>query len=60
MSDASQFIAEAFLIVLGREVSPIELRDTARSFGAGDGSASRGALLVRLLSSPEFRLLHDA
>jgi SAM-dependent methyltransferase len=59
VSDASQFIAEAFLIVLGREVSPIELRDTARSFAAGD-SATRGALIVRLLSSPEFRLLHDA
>ena len=60
VSDASQFIAEAFLIVLGREVSPIELRDTARGFGAGDARASRDALVVRLLSSPEFRLLHDA
>jgi SAM-dependent methyltransferase len=54
--DASQFIAEAFLIVLGREVSPIERRDTLRGFGP----ESRGPLLVRLLSSPEFRILHDA
>ena len=60
MPDASQLIAEAFLIVLGREVSPIELRDTARGLGAGDASTSRNALVVRLLSSPEFRLLHDA
>jgi SAM-dependent methyltransferase len=57
VADASQFIAEAFLIVLGREVSAIELRDTVRGF-VGDDAA--GALIVRLLSSPEFRLLHDA
>ena len=55
-SDASRFVSEAFLIVLGREVSPIELRDTLRGFHPD----AAGALLVRLLSSPEFRLLHDA
>ena len=54
---ASRFIADAFLIVLGREVSPIELRDTARGFVVGD---SERGLRIRLLSSPEFRLLHDA
>ena len=54
--DASRFIADAFLIVLGREISPIELRDTLRGFRP-DGA---GALVVRLLSSPEFRALHDA
>jgi SAM-dependent methyltransferase len=57
VADASRFIADAFLIVLGREVSPIELRDTARGFVASEGE--RG-LAIRLLSSPEFRLLHDA
>src|SRR5262245_48484396 len=56
VADASQFIREAFVIVLGREVLPIELRDTVRGFGPGDEEA----LVVRLLSSPEFRLLHDA
>src|SRR5262245_47411185 len=54
--DASRFIAEAFLIVLGREISPIELRDTLRGFHPD----AAGALVVRLLSSPEFRILHDA
>jgi SAM-dependent methyltransferase len=54
---ASRFIADAFLIVLGREVSPIELRDTARGFVVGE---SERGLTIRLLSSPEFRLLHDA
>ena len=54
---ASRFIADAFVIVLGREVSPIELRDTARGFVIGE---SERGLMVRLLSSPEFRLLHDA
>lgn len=52
----SRIIAEAFMIVLGREVSPIELRDQLRGFAAGD----RGGLATRLLSAPEFRMLHDA
>lgn len=43
-------------MILGREVSPIELRDTMRGFQPD----ARGALIVRLLSSPEFRILHDA
>ncbi len=55
-SSAAALIAEAFLIVLGREVSPIELRDVLRGFRPD----ALGALTVRLLSSPEFRLLHDA
>jgi len=54
---ASRFIADAFLIVLGRDVSPIELRDTARGFVPGE---SERGLRTRLLASPEFRLLHDA
>ena len=57
MDDGSRFIADAFLIVLGREVSPVELRDTARGFSVGE---SERGLMIRLLSSPEFRLLHDA
>jgi SAM-dependent methyltransferase len=43
-----QSIEEAFWIVLGRAASPTEIRDELR--GAG-----RRALLLRLLSSPEFR-----
>jgi SAM-dependent methyltransferase len=54
--DAARLVSEAFLLVLGREVSPIELRDTLRGFHPDAG----GTLAVRLLSSPEFRLLHDA
>jgi SAM-dependent methyltransferase len=54
VTDASQFIADAFLVVLARDVSPVELRDTLREFNSGL------SLVVRLLSSPEFRLLHDA
>jgi SAM-dependent methyltransferase len=54
--DASRFIADAFLIVLGRDVSPIELRDTLRGFQPD----AAGGLIVRLLSSPEFGILRDA
>ena len=57
MTDASQFIADAFLIVLGREVTPTQLRDAGRGFRR---DADAEGLVVRLLSSPEFRLLHDA
>jgi SAM-dependent methyltransferase len=56
VNDASRFIAEAFLIVLGRDVNPIERRDTSRGFDPSAGDA----LVARLLSSPEFRLVHDA
>jgi SAM-dependent methyltransferase len=56
VTDASRFIAEAFLVVLGRDVNPIELRDILRGFAPGDGDA----LVARLISSPEFRLVHDA
>lgn len=56
VTDAARFVADAFLIVLGREVNPIERRDTLRGFGPDDGDA----LVTRLLSSPEFRLVHDA
>jgi SAM-dependent methyltransferase len=55
-SEEARFIAAAFLVVLGREVGPIELRDTLRGFRLADGDG----LIVRLLSSPEFRLLRDA
>jgi SAM-dependent methyltransferase len=55
-SDPARFIADAFLIVLGREVGPLELRDTMRGFSLAGGAG----LIVRLLSAPEFRLLHDA
>jgi SAM-dependent methyltransferase len=54
--DPAAFIANGFLIVLGREISPIELRDAVRGFTADHA----GGFVVRLLSSPEFRLLHDA
>jgi SAM-dependent methyltransferase len=56
MVDAARFVADAFLVVLAREANPIELRDTLRGFDAGGA----GALTIRLLSSPEFRLIHDA
>lgn len=49
-------IVEAFLLVLGRHVSAVELRDELRGFRAAD----EPGLVVRLLSSPEFRLLHTA
>ena len=56
MTDPAQFVAEAFLIILGREVEPLERRDILRAFTAEHAEG----LVVRLLSSPEFRLLHDA
>jgi ubiquinone/menaquinone biosynthesis C-methylase UbiE len=56
--DAGRFIAEAFLIVLGREVNPFELRETRRGLADGDAAAA-DALVRRLLSSPEFRIVHD-
>jgi ubiquinone/menaquinone biosynthesis C-methylase UbiE len=55
---ADAFIADAFAIILGREVEPIELRNTLRDF-ASEGEKSGEALIVRLLSSPEFRIIHD-
>jgi len=55
-SEEARFVADAFLIVLGREVGPLELRDALRGFSLADASG----LLVRLISAPEFRLLHDA
>ena len=56
VTDASTFIAEAFLVVLGREVTPTQLRDASRGFRDADAES----LVIRLLSSPEFRLVHDA
>jgi len=56
VTDSAHLIADAFLIVLGREISAIELRDVARGFAPDH----RDSLVVRLLSSPEFRLLYDA
>lgn len=55
-ADASRLIADTFRIVLARDVFPIELRDQLRGFRAED----RPALAIRLLSAPEFRLIHDA
>ena len=31
MADPSRLVAEAFLIILGREIEPLELRETART-----------------------------
>lgn len=56
MDDAGRLVSEAFLIVLAREVEPLELRDTLRGFTPADADA----LTIRLLSSPEFRLVYDA
>ncbi len=55
-SGEARVIEEAFWIVLGREVGPLELRDQLRGFRQADA----GGLVVRLLSSPEFRLLYLA
>jgi SAM-dependent methyltransferase len=62
VSDASRSIAEAFLIVLGREVEAIELRDALRGFGDGSrgGAGAAATLVARLLSSSEFRIVYDA
>jgi ubiquinone/menaquinone biosynthesis C-methylase UbiE len=56
MTDPARFVAEAFLIILGREVGPVERRDVLRGFSGADAHG----LIVRLLSSPEFQLRHDA
>jgi SAM-dependent methyltransferase len=55
-TECERLIAEAFLVVLGREVSALELRDQLRGFRP----AEVGGLVIRLLSAPEFRLLYDA
>ena len=47
---------EAFLIILGRDVEPLERREILRGFTP----EHRHDLVVRLLSSPEFRLVYDA
>jgi len=49
-SSAASFVEEAFWIVVGRAVTPVELREGTRQFDAG----GRRALLMRLLSSLEF------
>src|ERR1700687_3572815 len=54
-NDAS-FVEDAFWIVVGRAVTPVELRDALRQFDAG----ARRALLMRLLSSLEFANLRAA
>jgi ubiquinone/menaquinone biosynthesis C-methylase UbiE len=51
------FIREAFWIVLGRALEESELRDQMRTMDAG-GAFDEVAL--RLLSSPEFRIIHTA
>ena len=55
-SPVLHFIEEAFWIVLGREVNPVELRDELRDFQVTNADR----LVIRLLSSPEFRLVHTA
>lgn len=55
-SPSVDFIEEAFWIVLGRAAAAVELRDQRRDFG--DGGAR--ALVDRLLSSPEFRVMVTA
>ena len=51
---ADEIITEGFWIVLGRVISPVELRDQRRAFDPSDFDAFIG----RLLSSPEFRLVY--
>ena len=53
---AERLITDAFWIVLGRAIHPTELRDQARGFEP----AQQQGLIIRLLSSPEFRLLRQA
>jgi len=48
----ARFVQAAFWIVLGRQVQPLELRDELRAFQPGEEQG----FLVRLLSSPEFRI----
>jgi SAM-dependent methyltransferase len=48
------FIRQAFWLVLGRAPSDAELRDQARDYTTGD----ERAVVLRFLSSPEFRLVH--
>jgi SAM-dependent methyltransferase len=50
------FVEEAFWIVLGREINPVELRETLRGYQPADA----GPFIHRLLSSPEFRLVYTA
>src|SRR5688572_25985647 len=50
------FVERAFWIILGRPVTPQELRETLRGFT----DVSKRALLIRLLASPEFRNLRAA
>jgi SAM-dependent methyltransferase len=52
----ARFLEDAFWIVVGRAVTPVELRDGLRQFDAG----ARRALLMRLLSSLEFGDLRAA
>jgi SAM-dependent methyltransferase len=54
-SDA-RFVEDAFWIVVGRAITPLESRDGLRQFDAG----SRRALLMRLLASLEFANLRAA
>lgn len=50
-----QFIREAYLIVLARLPADVELRDHLRGYDTGD----ERAVVLRFLSSPEFRLLRN-
>src|SRR5207249_2648645 len=53
---ADVLIAEAFWIILGREINDNEMKEVSRGFHESDIDA----LALRLLSSPEFKLIHDS
>ena len=52
----AEIIRAGFWLVLGRAISDVELRDQLRAFAAGH----EPVFILRLLSSPEFRLLRLA
>jgi SAM-dependent methyltransferase len=51
------FVREAFWIVLGRTAADSEVRDQLRTMDAG---SAFDEVVLRLLSSPEFRIIHTA
>ena len=56
ISPDARFIHEAFWIVLGRQVSDVEIRDQIHELHAGEEQA----FLLRVLSSTEFRTAYAA
>ena len=55
MSERDTFIREAYIMVLARVPADVELRDHLRGYEPGE----ERAVLLRFLSSPEFRLLRN-